>query len=106
MSTGRSPPPALLAAGLLTDLDVHMLALYCEAAVRWAMANKQIAKYGPVVIAKSGFPVPSPYVGISNKAFSQMQAIMVEFGMTPASRTRVSTTNPSNGEGGNPFADL
>lgn len=33
-------------------------------------------------------------------------ALTGEFGMTPLSRTRVSTVQPAGGEGGNPFADL
>ena len=97
--------PHLMAAGVMTDLDVHALALYCEAFARWAMANKQIEKYGPVVMAKSGFPTQSPYVAISNMAFEQMRGMLVEFGMTPSSRTRVGTVKSAKGER-NPFADM
>ena len=97
--------PHLVSAGLLTDLDVHALALYCEAFAKWSMANKQIQKYGPVVMAKSGFPVQSPYVMIANKAFEQMRIMLVEFGMTPSSRSRVGTVTSAEGET-NPFADL
>ena len=97
--------PHLMAAGVLTDLDIQALALYCEAFARWSVANKQIEKYGPVVMAKSGFPAQSPYMAIANKAFEQMRTILVEFGMTPSSRTRVGTVKSAEGET-NPFADL
>lgn len=31
----------------------------------------------------------SPFLAIANKAFEQMRAMLVEFGMTPSSRSRV-----------------
>ena len=62
--------PNLLAAGLLTDLDVPALALYCEAYARWVMANAKLEEHGPIVMAKSGFPAPSPFLAISSKAAS------------------------------------
>ena len=96
--------PQLLDAGVMTDMDVDALAMYCEAFARWRDANEQIKKHGPVVMAKSGFPVQSPYVAISNKAFDQMKSMLTEFGMTPSSRTRVSTVKPP--EGPNPFDNL
>lgn len=76
-------------ARILTELDTHALCLYCEAYSKWMEANNNIAKYGMVVKSPNGFPVQSPYLSISNKAFEQMKGIMVEFGMTPSSRTRV-----------------
>jgi P27 family predicted phage terminase small subunit len=96
--------PPLLAAGLLTDLDVFALGLYCEAHARWVMANAKIEKHGPVVMARSGLPVQSPYVAISNKAFDQMLGLLTEFGMTPSSRSRVSTVKPPVKT--NPFDNL
>lgn len=79
-------------AGVLTNLDVHALAMYCEAYARWFDANEKIKKFGTVIKAPSGFPVQSPYLAIANKAFDQMKSMLVEFGMTPSSRTRVSVS--------------
>lgn len=42
-----------------------------------------------MVKAPSGFPVQSPFLAIANKALEQMTKLMIEFGMTPSSRTRV-----------------
>lgn len=78
-------------AKVLTALDTHALALYCEAYERYQQANEQIRKFGVVVKAPSGFPVQSPFLAIANKALEQMTKLMTEFGMTPSSRTRVST---------------
>ena len=80
-------------AGVLTNLDVHALAMYCEVFTRWQDANEKLAKFGPVIKAPSGFPVQSPYLQISNKSFDQMKSMLVEFGMTPSSRTRVSVVD-------------
>jgi P27 family predicted phage terminase small subunit len=83
----------LRAAGLLTSVDTHALAMYCEAFARWRHANDQIAKNGPIVKTPTGYPVQSPYLGIANTAHTQMQKLLVEFGMTPSSRSRVTKTS-------------
>lgn len=84
----------LAGANMLTELDVHALALYCEAYVRYRVANVQIEKFGAVVKAPSGWPVQSPFLAIANKALEQMTKLMIEFGMTPSSRSRVHAICP------------
>ncbi len=90
-------------AEVLTNLDTHALAMYCEVFARWQTANQSLAKYGPVIKAPSGFPVQSPYLQISNKSFDQMKALLVEFGMTPSSRTKVSTVAPEEEDAASAF---
>jgi len=79
----------LKSAGIMTNLDNQALGLYCEAYSRWCEANSKIAEHGMVIKAPSGYPVQSPYLSISNKAFEQMRAMLSEFGMTPSSRSRI-----------------
>ncbi|MFM0565801.1 phage terminase small subunit P27 family [Paraburkholderia sediminicola] len=86
----------LRAAGLLTALDATALALYCEAFARWKHANDHVVKFGPVVRGAAGYPVRSPYLTVANRAFAQMTHILVEFGMTPSSRSRVTATKPDD----------
>jgi P27 family predicted phage terminase small subunit len=81
-------------AQILTQLDRPALALYCEAFARWTQANGQIQRFGAIVKAPSGYPIPSPYLSIANKAFDQMAKIMAEFGMTPSSRSRINAEPP------------
>lgn len=81
-------------ANILTVLDTHALVLYCEAFSRWLEANTCIAEEGMIVTTPKGYSIPSPYIAISNKAFDQMKSIMVEFGMTPTSRTGIKTVEP------------
>lgn len=79
----------LLAYGLVTDIDRSALAIYCQAWARWVEAEQQLAKYGTVIKSPNGYPMQSPYLAIANKAMDQMAKILVEFGMSPSSRSRV-----------------
>jgi P27 family predicted phage terminase small subunit len=85
----------LAAYGLLTRIDRPALALYCEAWGRWVEAETSLRKYGVVIKSPSGFPMQSPYLAIANKAMEQMRALLVEFGMSPSSRTRVHAIPPA-----------
>lgn len=82
----------LFDAKVMTDLDIDALMMYCEAYARWIDAHDQVRTYGVVIEAPSGYLYQSPYLSIANNAFVQMKSILVEFGMTPSSRTRVQTT--------------
>lgn len=83
----------LEACGVLTQIDAPALALYCETFARWRQATAKVLELGMMVRAPSGYPVQSPYLSIANKAQDQMLKILVEFGMTPSSRTRVSAAD-------------
>jgi len=80
----------LVTLGLLTEVDRAALAAYCASYSRWAQAEAQVQKFGAVIRSpKSGYPVPNPYVGVANTALDHMRKFLVEFGMTPASRSRI-----------------
>ena len=96
----------LLNSGLLTVIDKPALVLYCEACARWMDANDKIRKTGIVVKTPSGFPVQSPYLPIANKAFDQMKSILVEFGMTPSSRSKVAANQALGSKADNPYNDI
>jgi P27 family predicted phage terminase small subunit len=80
--------------GLVSNLDRTALAIYCDAYARWVDATDNIRQFGLIVKAPGGYPMPSPYLPILNKSIEQMRAFIVEFGMTPASRSRVATDMP------------
>ena len=40
----------------------------------------------------NGFPVQSPYLAVANRALEQLRSLLSEFGMSPASRTKVSAS--------------
>ncbi|MCH8342474.1 MAG: phage terminase small subunit P27 family [Planctomycetes bacterium] len=86
--------PELERLGLLTKLDRAALAAYCQAYGRWVKAEKEAAMHGLVVKTKDGNLIQNPYLSIANKAMRQMHEFLVEFGMTPSSRTRVTVVPP------------
>lgn len=94
----------LLTAGLMTEADTPALLLYCEAWSTWRHAMAKVAEFGLVIKTKSAYLVPSPYLLIANKAMDQMLKILAEFGMTPSSRARVSTSKAA--EDNDPIGEL
>jgi P27 family predicted phage terminase small subunit len=81
-------------AGLIEQLDKTLLSAYCVAYTRWVDAENQIREYGSLIKSPNGYPMPSPYLPIANKAMEQMLKIMGELGMTPASRSRLPQKEP------------
>jgi len=80
----------LMDMGLLTLADRAALAAYCVAYSRWVHAEQQVKKYGTVVKSPTkGFPMKSPYLTVADQAMESMRKLMVEFGLTPSSRSRI-----------------
>jgi len=80
--------------GLLTNFDLAAFRGYCVCYAQWVEALRQIEKHGVLIKAQSGFPMQSPYLQIANKAMIEMRKWLVEFGMTPSSRTGLKVENP------------
>ena len=103
--------PILLAMGVLTKVDGKALGAYCASFARWLLAELDVAKYGlvieePVIDTLTGkqrrlrgqYVVrlkKNPAIPTSNEAMKMMKSFLIEFGMTPASRTRL---NVADGE--------
>lgn len=79
----------LTSLGLLTSVDRSALAAYCSAYSAWVDAETFLAKYGKVIKSPSGYAMPNPYVSIRNQSLDQMRKFAIEFGLTPASRSRL-----------------
>lgn len=76
--------------GLLTAADRSALAAYCVAYARWVQAEQLVQKFGPIVKSpEKGFPMKSPYLTVADQALESMRKLMVEFGLTPSSRSRI-----------------
>jgi P27 family predicted phage terminase small subunit len=75
--------------GLLTTIDRAAFSCYCVAWSRWVEAEESLKKTGNVIKAPSGYPILNPYLVISNRAMEQMKVFLVEFGLSPASRSRI-----------------
>ena len=84
--------PKLFAARIVTELDRATLTGYCEAWGNYVAASLQVQKYGAVLLSvQSKSPYISPYLNVMTIALKHMNSFGMEMGMTPASRTKVST---------------
>lgn len=81
----------LKSCGVMTNVDVILLGVLCEAYAKWIEANEKLNKTGLVIKNKDGTPVQSPYLAISNRALDQVRSLCIEFGMSPSSRSRIVT---------------
>ena len=82
--------------GVLTKADRSALAGYCVAYSRWVEAEALVKRYGMIVKSpEKGFPMKSPYLTVADQALEAMRKLMVEFGMTPSSRSRLKMSDRS-----------
>jgi P27 family predicted phage terminase small subunit len=90
----RRIAPELLKHGLLTKLDRAALAAYCQSWALWVEAEEKLKTEGLMVKMPSGYEQQSIWLSISKTALTQMRAFASEFGLSPATRTRVSAVEP------------
>jgi P27 family predicted phage terminase small subunit len=86
--------PELARLGLLTDLDVTALALYCQSVSMAIRADREVQK-GLLHKTPNGHIQPSPYVSILRGADERARRYMREFGLTPAARVGLATDKQS-----------
>jgi P27 family predicted phage terminase small subunit len=96
--------PALLRLGVLTELDGKALAAYCFSYARWQEAEAIVRERGvlleePIVSRETGEVIGSkfkknPMISVSSDALKIMKAYLVEFGLTPATRSRLKIEQP------------
>lgn len=86
----------LLQLGLLTVVDRAALAAYCQAWARWIQAEEAMATddFKMVATTDKGYAHVSPWFSVANAALKQMHSFLTEFGLTPASRSRVTVAKP------------
>lgn len=85
----------LVSMRVLTDTDMTALAAYCDAYGRWLEARVLLDRDGLLVDTGTGSQKVHPAWTIANQAMTQMRAFMVEFGLTPSSRSRVRVDAPA-----------
>lgn len=83
--------PKLAELGVLTELDGRALGMYCEAYSRWRRALEVIRIDGVTSFTDQGSVKANPAVTVATQAERFMTAILLEFGLTPSSRSRVKT---------------
>ena len=81
--------PSLEAMGVLTQADLTAFAGYCQAYARWKEAEEFISQHGSIFQTPSGYVQQVPQVSIAQQNLKIMQSFCSEFGLTPATRSRI-----------------
>jgi len=87
--------PVLLQMGIISLGDDAALAAYCMAYERWVTAEKALQKKKETLTLSTltGNIIQNPLVGVANRAMELMHKFLIEFGLTPVSRTRIKVDN-------------
>lgn len=78
---------------LLTQADLNLLALYCEAWDEFFAAREVVASEGMTAVSAKGGVFQHPAVGIKNRAIARIRQIGGDFGLSPASRVGLKATS-------------
>ncbi len=86
--------PELMRMRILTVVDGEALAAFCQTHARWREAEQFLAKHGSVYPIRDErghvrYMQQFPQVSISRNLLHQLRGFYQEFGLTPASRTRI-----------------
>lgn len=79
----------LLATGLMTLIDKHMFATYCNAVARQAAAQRHINAHGLMLEGEDGLPVINPAQKVVAEAAATVHRLAREFGMSASARATV-----------------
>lgn len=91
----RRITPHLEKGRVISEVDRAALAAYCQAYARWVEVEKKIKELGESGLIEktpNDYKQMSVWLQISNRAVDQMHKFMTEFGMTPSSRSRVTSS--------------
>ena len=83
--------------GILTEVDMAAFAGYCQAYARWKEAEEFITQHGTIVRTPSGYWQQVPQVSIAQTYLKVMNRFAEQFGLTPASRSRIVADNAASG---------
>jgi P27 family predicted phage terminase small subunit len=79
--------PKLYNLGLLTEIDYDAFSALCILYSKYAEAEK-VATLG-IVRTNSGYVTQNPMINVSLKYFEKYHRLLSDFGMTPASRSKI-----------------
>lgn len=98
----RRVAPELFNLRCLTGLDTGCLALYCDSFARWRAGVDALAEaaaddpatHGLLITRQNGDQFANPLVAMTSQASRDMLKFASEFGLTPASRSRIDIPAP------------
>lgn len=93
----REVAPKLVVAGLLTDLDLGVLRLYCEAWADKLAAEKTLAREGEFFTTEKGYVGIHPAALKRNKALESIRRLGSQLGLSPQARRGLETAAATPG---------
>lgn len=97
--------PQLDEMGVLTRADAMALTRLCEAVADWHQANEAEAEHGLVFTTVDGLIKANPATRLKSDADKRIRAWLIEFGLTPAARSKVSAKEGDEDKD-NPYAQF
>jgi P27 family predicted phage terminase small subunit len=94
----RAIAPKLQRLGLLTEVDGPTLEAWCALYARWRQAENALKAGGLTYETATGFVRPRPEISIATNTLKELRLLTAEFGMTPASRSRISIAPPDTAD--------
>jgi len=92
--------PVLEECGVITEMDWPMAILMCESYATYVKCTRVLNEIGATMTTEKGYEVPRPEVAMARRALKDCESLMVNFGMSPAARTRVKVSPEGKGEEG------
>lgn len=102
----RRLAPSLEAMGALTSVDITAFSGYCQAYARWKEAEEFISQHGSIFQTPSGYVQQVPQVSIAQQNLKIMQSFCSEFGLTPATRSRIIANSGEGTDESDPMESL
>jgi P27 family predicted phage terminase small subunit len=96
--------PLLRRAHQVGPTDRTVLMAVCIEWARYLEAMAKVQKLGPVVTTPNGYPMTNPHLSIATRALAACTKLWPELGLTPSSRSRISTVAPASPD--DPFAEF
>lgn len=84
--------------GLITNIDMVALSIYCQIWGRVVKYEKIVSEKGELYKTTNGNIQLSPAMWVLNKAIEQSHKFLTEFGLSPASRAKVTATKTAKKE--------
>lgn len=81
--------------GIISKIDQAALTVYCMTWLDFVYAARMVDEEGEVITSEKGGKYQNPWVGIKTSAMDRLVRISAEFGMTPASRTKIKVETPT-----------
>lgn len=81
--------PTLEESGVLHQLDVDAITIYCNSYAIFKQCQTHIDQNGPVVVGTTGTPVKNPFLMVQKDCWDRMRVLLGELGLTPSARARL-----------------